>query len=64
MNSDKKMIRIGKASEQLGVSPTTLRLWVRRGMVPVMRSKTNRFFWTREMIKTIKDDMLTVFTNE
>jgi predicted site-specific integrase-resolvase len=53
------MKRITETAKAVGVSPTTLRRWVRRGLVPVWRSPAGRWFWTDVMIQTIgrtKDD--------
>jgi predicted site-specific integrase-resolvase len=51
-------MRVTQASEYLGLSPNTLRAWVRAGLVPVMKSPTKRWFWTRELLDEIRNNMI------
>lgn len=51
------LYRITEASALIGVSPTTLRRWTRRGQVPVVKTQANRWFWTPEMIARIRKQL-------
>jgi excisionase family DNA binding protein len=64
MVTTRRLMRITEASEYLGISPTTLRVWVRAGLVPVMKSPTGRYFWTTDMLNTIRESMVTVLSDE
>jgi predicted site-specific integrase-resolvase len=51
------MMRITEASKAIGVSPTTLRRWVRKGLVPVIKTPRNRWFWTVAQLMEIRRGM-------
>ena len=51
------LYRITKTAKMLGISPTTLRRWTRLGKVPVVKTPTNRWFWTPEMVTQIRKEM-------
>jgi excisionase family DNA binding protein len=51
------MKRITEAAAEIGVSPTTLRRWVRAGRVPVVRTPAGRWFWTEAQLRTIRQMM-------
>jgi predicted site-specific integrase-resolvase len=53
-----RLIRITQASAYLGLSPTTVRRWVRSGLIPVFRGPSNRWWWTKQLLDEIKNDML------
>ncbi len=52
------MYRISQASAYLGLSPTTVRDWVRKGLIPVYRGPSGRRWWTRQLLDEIKNNML------
>jgi predicted site-specific integrase-resolvase len=54
----KSMIRITEASAYLGLSPTTVRRWVRAGLIPVFKGPSNRWWWTKRLLDEIKNGML------
>jgi excisionase family DNA binding protein len=56
-----KMMRIREAADYVGVSDASLRRWVKRGHIEVMRSPDNRWFWTREMLDDVTKGMRTRF---
>jgi hypothetical protein len=58
MRARTRLIRVTQASEYLGLSPNTLRNWVRAGLVPVLKSPTKRWFWTRELLDEIRNNMI------
>ena len=51
------MMRITEAAAEIGVCPTTLRRWVRKGLVPCVKTPRNRWFWTQEQVREIRQDM-------
>jgi predicted site-specific integrase-resolvase len=53
-----RLIRITQASAYLGLSPTTVRRWVRSGLIPVFKGPSNRWWWTKQLLDEIKNDML------
>lgn len=63
-NMERKLLKIGAASAYLGVSPGTLRKWTKLGLTPVLKSQTGRFFWSIDLLDSIRESMLTVLTNE
>ncbi len=54
----KNMYRITEASEYLGLSPTTVRSWVRQGLIPVFRGPSGRQWWSKDLLDEIKNGML------
>ncbi len=53
-----RLIRVTQASEYLGLSPNTLRNWVRAGLITALKSPTKRLFWTQELLDEIKNQMI------
>jgi predicted site-specific integrase-resolvase len=54
----KGMIRITEASRYLGLSQTTVRRWVRAGLIPVFKGPSNRWWWSKRLLDEIKNGML------
>ncbi len=54
----RRLIRITEASGYLGVSSTALRRWVKADLCPVMKSPGGRWFWSRQLLDEIKNNML------
>jgi excisionase family DNA binding protein len=58
MKNRNRLVRITEASEYLGLSPTTVRRWVREGLCPVLKSPGGRWFWNYSLLEEIKNNML------
>ena len=52
-----KLYRLTEAAGLIGVSRSCLRSWTKDGLIPVLRSKGNRNFWSDNMISDIKNQM-------
>jgi putative resolvase len=52
-----RLLGITEAAKQLGIHPNTLRSWVDKGQVPVMRLPSGHRRFTLEQIQAIKDQL-------
>lgn len=56
----KKLLRLSDAADYLGISAATLHRWRSAGLVPAYRSRAHggRFYWDRDQLDDIKQQML------